>query len=62
MQTVIHLQQISKKYGEKHVLREITQSFAEGSATAFVGHNGCGKGTLLKVLSGLIRPTRGRVQ
>ena len=62
MQTVIHLQQISKKYGEKHVLREITQSFAEGSATAFVGHNGCGKSTLLKVLSGLIRPTRGRVQ
>lgn len=59
---MIHLQQISKKYGEKHVLREITQSFAEGSATAFVGHNGCGKSTLLKVLSGLIRPTQGRVQ
>lgn len=59
---MIHLHQISKIYGEKHVLREITQSFAEGSATAFVGHNGCGKSTLLKVLSGLIRPTQGRVQ
>lgn len=62
MQTAIQLQQISKKYEEKYVLREITQSFAEGSATAFVGHNGCGKSTLLKVLSGMIRPTRGRVQ
>jgi len=59
---VIHLRQISKNYGEKQVLRAITQSFAEGSATAFVGHNGCGKSTLLKVLSGLIRPTQGTVQ
>ncbi len=62
MQAVIHLQQVSKKYGEKQVLGDITQSFAAGSAIAFVGHNGCGKSTLLKVLSGLVRPTRGTVQ
>ena len=62
MQTVIHLQQVSKKYGEKQVLKEITQSFTEGSATAFVGHNGCGKSTLLKVLSGLVKPSRGTVR
>lgn len=62
MQTVIHLQQVSKKYGDKQVLRDITQSFAEGSATAFVGHNGCGKSTLLKVLSGLVKPTQGSVR
>lgn len=59
---MIHLQQVSKKYGEKQVLRDISQSFAAGSATAFVGHNGCGKSTLLKVLSGLIRPTKGTVR
>lgn len=62
MQAVIHLQQISKKYGDKWVLRDITQSFAQGSATAFVGHNGCGKSTLLKLLSGVVRPTQGQVQ
>lgn len=59
---MIYLQQISKKYGEKQVLKDITQSFAAGSATAFVGHNGCGKSTLLKVLSGLVKPTGGRVR
>ena len=62
MQAIVNLQQISKKYGEKWVLRDITQSFARGSATAFVGHNGCGKSTLLKLLSGVIRPTQGQVQ
>lgn len=62
MQTIIQLQHISKKYGEKWVLRDITQSFSQGSATAFVGHNGCGKSTLLKLLSGVIRPTQGQVQ
>lgn len=62
MQTVIHLQQVSKKYGDKWVLRDITQDFTEGSATAFVGHNGCGKSTLLKVLSGLVKPSQGSVK
>lgn len=62
MQAMIHLQQVSKKYGEKQVLKDITQSFTAGSAIAFVGHNGCGKSTLLKVLSGLVRPTRGTVR
>lgn len=62
MQTIIQLQHISKKFGEKWVLRDITQSFSQGSATAFVGHNGCGKSTLLKLLSGVIRPTQGQVQ
>ena len=62
MQTVIHLQQVSKRYGDKQVLKDITQSFAEGSATAFVGHNGCGKSTLLKVLSGLVKPSQGFVR
>lgn len=59
---MIHLQQISKKYEDKWVLRDITQSFLQGSSTAFVGHNGCGKSTLLKLLSGVIRPTQGQVQ
>ncbi len=59
---MIHLRQISKNYGEKQVLRNITHSFAAGSTTAFVGHNGCGKSTLLKVLAGLVTPTRGEVR
>ncbi|MDE7222736.1 MAG: ABC transporter ATP-binding protein, partial [Acetatifactor sp.] len=59
---MIHLQKVNKKYGDKWVLRDITHSFGKGSATAFVGHNGCGKSTMLKLLSGVIRPTQGLVQ
>ncbi|MBO5282518.1 MAG: ABC transporter ATP-binding protein [Lachnospiraceae bacterium] len=59
---MIHLQQISKKYDEKWILKDINQYFPEGSATAIVGHNGCGKSTLLKILSGLVVPSKGRVQ
>lgn len=62
MQSVIRLRQVSKKYAEKWVLRDITRDFEEGSSTAFVGHNGCGKSTLLKVLSGVTKPSQGSVE
>ena len=43
------------------VLRDLTHTFAPGTATALVGPNGSGKSTLLRVLSALSAPTEGRV-
>lgn len=62
MQSAISLRQVSKKYAEKWVFKDITWDFEEGSSTAFVGHNGCGKSTLLKVLSGVVKPSQGSVK
>ncbi|MEV6845692.1 ATP-binding cassette domain-containing protein [Actinoplanes sp. NPDC051411] len=48
-------------YGAGDVLRGIDLDVAEGSVTCLIGPNGAGKSTLLKTVSGLLRPTRGRV-
>jgi len=43
------------------VLRELDLEFPAGTATAIVGLNGSGKTTLVKLLSGLLEPTGGRI-
>ena len=48
-------------YGQVKVLWGLDLQVAPGAVTAVVGSNGAGKSTLLKVISGLLRPTGGRV-
>jgi ABC-type polysaccharide/polyol phosphate transport system ATPase subunit len=42
-------------------LQDISFEVAQGQAVGILGHNGAGKSTLLKLLSGLTRPTKGRI-
>ncbi len=42
-------------------LRDISFSVEKGEVVSLVGPNGCGKSTLLQVISGILRPTTGRV-
>jgi iron complex transport system ATP-binding protein len=46
-------------YGDKKVLRGLSADFEKGSITALVGPNGCGKSSLLRILSRGVRPQRG---
>jgi branched-chain amino acid transport system ATP-binding protein len=48
-------------YGAAPVLREVDLALQPGQILAVLGANGAGKTTLLRTLSGLIRPTGGRV-
>lgn len=57
----ICFEQVSKKYDGRWILKDIEYSFKPGMSTAFVGHNGCGKSTILKLLSGIVVPTKGKV-
>jgi ABC-type multidrug transport system ATPase subunit len=55
----ITLNGIGKKYGREWIFRNVSHTFAEGSATVIFGANGSGKSTLLQVLSGYVIPNEG---
>ena len=57
---VVH--EIEAYYGRVRALHSVSLEVAEGSVVALLGANGAGKTTTLRVISGLIRPTRGSVE
>jgi len=53
---------LSRTFGRRVAIREVTFTVQSGECLAVFGPNGAGKTTLLRVLAGLIRPTRGRAR
>jgi len=62
MSAAIEIQGLTKRYGEKCALDGVDLRVEEGSIYGFLGPNGAGKTTTLRILTGLARPTEGRVQ
>lgn len=58
---MIEINHISKSFGDKVVLDDVTLSVADGSIYGLVGYNGAGKTTLLNLIAGLYRPDKGNV-
>ena len=58
---LVTLSGVSKHYGAQHAVDGLELQLREGECVALAGHNGAGKSTLIKLILGLIRPTRGRV-
>ena len=52
---------LSKKYGSLEVVKGVSINVDAGEFVSLVGKSGCGKTTLLSLLSGLERPTKGNV-
>src|SRR5262249_22272140 len=52
---------LTKDYGEKRAVDELTFSVRHGVVTGFLGPNGSGKSTTMRLILGLDRPTRGSV-
>lgn len=57
----IRLLQGGIKHDEFQALREVSFDVRQGEVFGVIGHNGAGKSTLLKVVSRVLKPTRGRV-
>jgi phospholipid/cholesterol/gamma-HCH transport system ATP-binding protein len=56
---LIQVNHISKQYGGKSILQDVTFSLSQGEKISIVGPGGCGKTLLLKILLGLIAPDTG---
>jgi branched-chain amino acid transport system ATP-binding protein len=49
-------------YGASHVLRDVDFKIAPGQTVGLMGRNGMGKSTLLKSITGLLKPKSGRIE
>ncbi len=60
--TTIELHDISKAYGDIVCVKDFTYIFLKNDRIGFVGKNGCGKSTLMKIIAGFIEPDSGEVE
>lgn len=58
----IELRGLSRHFGERTALRDLSASVPAGATLAVLGRNGAGKSTLLRILATLLRPHAGEVQ
>ena len=58
---MIEAQGLTRYYGDFPALRDATFSVPDGEIVGFLGLNGAGKSTVLKILAGLLLPSAGRV-
>ncbi|MFI5954676.1 ABC transporter ATP-binding protein [Cryptosporangium sp. NPDC051539] len=61
MAPLLEVDELTCGYGPVSVLREVSFTVERGECVAVLGANGAGKTTLLRALSGLLRPTAGRI-
>ncbi len=57
----LYLENIEKRFGGVVAVREVTLELPQGRFVCFLGPSGCGKTTLLRLIAGLERPSRGRI-
>ena len=57
---MIEVQGVTKKYGDKTAVNDVTFTVRPGIVTGFLGPNGAGKSTTMRSIVGLDRPTSGR--
>lgn len=62
MEPIIRLEQLHKNYGSKQVLKGINLSIFPGQVIGYIGANGAGKSTTVKILCGLISDFEGTVE
>ena len=60
--TSLHVEALEVSYGRIQVLHGITLTVPEGATVCLIGANGAGKTTVLRTISGLVRPRAGHIR
>ena len=59
--TTVEVLDLNKAYGDKTLIKDFTYIFLKNDRVAFVGKNGCGKTTLMKMIGGMVQADSGEV-
>ncbi len=58
---MLKIENLTKRYGDKCAVDNLSLEIGEGEICAFIGHNGAGKTTTLKACVGILAPDEGRI-
>jgi len=61
-EALIELKNISFKYKNSYIIKNINLKISEGSQIAIIGKSGSGKSTLISLINGTLRPTSGNIK
>ncbi len=59
--SIISLQNVSKNFGKFEAVKNINIEIEKGKIFGLIGPNGAGKTTILSMLSGILKPTKGKI-
>lgn len=62
MSAAISLESVSKRYGPRTIIHDVSFSVEKGEIVGFLGPNGAGKTTTMRMIAGILRPTEGTVR
>ena len=55
------LDKATKTFGRRIIFKELSYTFTNGNVYGIAGRNGAGKSTLVKIIAGIISPTKGKI-
>ncbi len=58
---MLEFSHVTKKYGDKVAVDDLSLTIGDGEICAFIGHNGAGKTTTLRAAIGLLKPDAGKI-
>jgi ABC-type multidrug transport system ATPase subunit len=62
VETAVHLRKLTKRFGQKTAVDEVTLSIGMGSVYGLIGPNGAGKTTTFSMMAGYLHPSEGSVE